>query len=74
MSEVDSPVLRLIPLLAAITVTIFATLAVTSGDESNLLITLVTAAISYFGTYYIARLLIGLIVRVTRSEGHDDQD
>ena len=74
MSEVDSPVLRLIPFLAAITVTIFATLAVTSGDESNLLITLVTAAISYFGTYYITRLLIGLIVRVTRSEGHDDQD
>lgn len=68
MSDVDSPVLRLIPFLAAITVTIFATLAVIGSKESNLLVTLATAAIAYFGTYFIVRSVIGLIVRSRRDE------
>ncbi|HCG56478.1 MULTISPECIES: hypothetical protein [Brevibacterium] len=71
MSDIDSPVLRLIPYLAAITVTIFATLALTSGGESNLLITLLTAAVSYFGTYFIVRFLIGLIFGNRGSEPED---
>ena len=73
MSDIDSPTLRLIPYLAAITVTIFATLALTSGGESNLLITLVTAAVCYFGTYFIVRFVIALIVR-SRSGEREDPD
>ena len=71
MSDVDSPVLRLIPYLAAFTVTMFLCLpAMGNGD---LLTALVIAAIAYFGTYYLVRYIIGLIVR-NRRNSPDDQD
>lgn len=72
MNDIDSPVLRLIPYLAAFTVTIFVTLAVIGSNESNLLITLVTAAIAYFGTYFLTRFVIGLVVRGSRDERGED--
>ena len=74
MNDADSPVLRLIPYLAAITVTIFATLAITGGGESNLLVTLVTAVISYFGTFYIVGFLIRLIVRRSHDDHSNEDD
>lgn len=71
MSEPENPTLRLIPYLLAITVTIFATLSVIGTGESNLLVTLVVAVVGYFGTYYLSRFVIGLIVRL--SHRHDSQ-
>lgn len=71
MSDVDSPVLRLIPYLAAFTVTIFATLSVMNRD-GNLLVILLVAVVSYFGTYYLVQLVIGLIVR-TLGKNTDDR-
>jgi predicted PurR-regulated permease PerM len=73
MSEPESPVLRLIPYLAAITVTVFATLSVVGTGDSNLLVTLVVAVVGYFGTYYLTKLIIHVIV--TRIDvDRSDQD
>lgn len=69
MSDVDSPVLRLIPYLAAFTVTVFVTIPVFGGG--HLLTALVVAVIAYFGTYYLVRFVIGLIVRNRSSEPED---
>jgi hypothetical protein len=67
------PVLRLIPYLAAITVTVFATLSVVGTGDSNLLVTLVVAVVGYFGTYYLTKLIIHVIV--TRIDvDRSDQD
>ncbi|WP_413336400.1 hypothetical protein ACH82I_06820 [Brevibacterium sp. GP-SGM9] len=70
MRDIDNPTLRLIPYLLAISVTVFATLSVIGTGESNLLVTLVVAVIGYFGTYYLSRFIIGLIVR--KSRGRDE--
>ncbi|MGO1326091.1 MAG: hypothetical protein ACTMH8_11225 [Brevibacterium aurantiacum] len=71
MSDVDSPVLRLIPYLAAFTVAVFPGLpAMGNGD---LLAAVVVAAVAYFVTYYLVRYIIGLIVR-NRRNSTDDQD
>ena len=72
MSAPDSPVLRLIPYLAAITAAIFAGLTMAGTGESNLLVTLVAAAVAYFGAYFIAKLIIHVIV--TRIDAGDDDD
>ena len=72
MSEPESPVLRLIPYLAAITVTVFATLSVVGTGESNLLVTLVVAAVGYFGTYFIVKLIIHALVTRIGSGSNDD--
>lgn len=69
MSDVDSPVLRLIPYLAGITVAIFVGLAVLGGG--NGLTALVGAAIAYFVSYYLIRYVIGFIV--DRNRDTDDQ-
>lgn len=72
MSDVDSPALRLIPYLAAFTVAVFVGLPVMgSGD---LLTALLVAALAYFATYYLARYVIGLIVRNTRGERNTDDE
>ncbi|WP_210604789.1 hypothetical protein [Brevibacterium oceani] len=70
MSETDTPVLRLIPYLAAISAAIFAGLAMAGTGESNLLVTVVAAGVGYFGAYYLAKLIIHVIV--TRID--DDPD
>lgn len=70
MSDVDSPVLRLIPYLAAFTVAVFLGLpAMGNGD----LLAAVVVAVAYFVTYYLVRYVIGLIVR-NRRNSTDDQD
>ncbi|MDN5586207.1 MAG: hypothetical protein L0G69_06530 [Brevibacterium sp.] len=71
MSDVDSPVLRLIPYLAAFTVAVFLGLPMMGGG--NLLTPLVVMAIAYFVTYYLVRYVIGLIVR-NRRNSTDDQE
>lgn len=71
MSDVDSPVLRLIPYLAAFTVAVFLGLPMMGGG--NLLTPLVVMAIAYFVTYYLVRYVIGLIVR-NRRNSTDGQD
>lgn len=71
MSETDSPVLRLIPYLAAITAAIFAGLAMAGTGESNLLVSLVAAAVAYFGAYFIAKLIIHAIVTRIGNDGQD---
>lgn len=71
MSDVDSPVLRLIPYLAAFTVAVFLGLPMMGGG--NLLTPLVVMAIAYFVTYYLVRYVIGLIVR-NRQNNTDGQD
>lgn len=72
MSDVDSPVLRLIPYLAAITAAIFVVLPRLGGD-GNLLITLVFVGVAYFGAYFLTRLIIRFIV--DHSDGdHSDGD
>ena len=73
MSEPESPVLRLIPYLAAISAAIFAGLAMAGTGESNLLVTLVAAGAGYFGAYFIAKLIIHAIVTRIDSGGHNDQ-
>lgn len=69
MSDVDSPVLRLIPYLAAFTVTVFVTIPVFGGGQ--LLMALVVAVIAYFGTYYLVQYVIGLVVRHRRNNTDD---
>ncbi|GAA1537034.1 hypothetical protein [Brevibacterium picturae] len=70
MSDVDSPVLRLIPYLAAFTVAVFLGLpAMGNGD----LLAAVVVAVAYFVTYYLVRYIIGLIVR-NRRNSTEDQD
>ncbi|AZL12098.1 hypothetical protein CXR25_04165 [Brevibacterium aurantiacum] len=71
MSEVDSPVLRLIPFLAAFTVAVF--LGLPAMGNGDLLAAVVVAAVAYFVTYYLVRYIIGLIVR-NRRNSTDDQD
>lgn len=71
MSDVDSPVLRLIPYLAAFTVAVFLGLPMMGGG--NLMTPLIVMAIAYFVTYYLVRYIIGLIVR-NRRNSTDDQD
>ncbi|AZT96319.1 hypothetical protein [Brevibacterium aurantiacum] len=71
MSDVDSPVLRLIPYLAAFTVTVF--LGLPAMGNGDLLAAVVVAAVAYFVTYYLVRYIIGLIVR-NRRNSTDDQD
>jgi hypothetical protein len=61
MSEPQSPVLRLIPYLAAITAAVFITLPRLGGD-GDLLIHLVFGAVAYFAAYYIVKLIIHVIV------------
>ncbi|MGC3020975.1 MULTISPECIES: hypothetical protein [unclassified Brevibacterium] len=61
MSEPQSPVLRLIPYLAAITAAVFITLPRLGGD-GDLLINLVFGAVAYFAAYYIVKLIIHVIV------------
>ncbi|TGD27314.1 hypothetical protein EB835_18755 [Brevibacterium sp. S22] len=73
MSESESPVLRLIPYLAAISAAIFAGLAMTGTGESNLLVSLVAAAVAYFGAYFIVKLIIHAVVTRIDSGNHDDQ-
>lgn len=68
MSDTDSPVARLVPYLLAITVTVFATLAVV-GQGGNLLLTLVIAVVAYFGTYFLSQFVIRLFTR--RGRGDD---
>lgn len=65
MSDVDSPVLRLIPYLAAFTVAVFCGLPVLGSG--NLLTAIVVVAFAYFVTYYLVRYIIGLIVRHHRN-------
>ncbi len=72
MSEPESPVLRLIPYLAAITAAIFVVLPRLGGDW-NLLMSLVFAAVAYFGAYFIVKLIIHAIVTRIDSGGHNDQ-
>lgn len=74
MSDVDNPTLRLIPYLLAISVMVFATLTVVGTGESNLLVTLVVAAIGYFGTFYLTKLIIHAIVTRIDDGGHDDRN
>ena len=69
MSDIDSPVLRLIPYLAAFTVTIFVTLPLFANG--SLLTALLVAALAYFGTYFLTRFVIGLIVRSSRGEDRE---
>ncbi|TSI16918.1 hypothetical protein [Brevibacterium aurantiacum] len=71
MSDVDSPVLRLIPYLAAFTVAVFVGLPVMGNGD--LLTAVVVIAVAYFMTYYLVRYVIGLIVRSRRNRT-DDQD
>ncbi|GAA1926974.1 hypothetical protein GCM10009689_02140 [Brevibacterium antiquum] len=71
MSDVDSPVLRLIPYLAAFTVAVF--LGLPAMGNGDLLTTVVVIAVAYFVTYYLVRYVIGLIVR-NRRNSTDDQD
>lgn len=71
MSEPDSPVLRLIPYLAAISAAIFAGLAMAGTGESNLLVTLVAAGAGYFGAYYLVKLIIHVII--TRFDAGDGE-
>lgn len=71
MSDVDSPVLRLIPYLAAFTVAVFVGLPVMGNG--NPLTAVVVIAVSYFVTYYLLRYVIGLIVR-NRRNNIDDRD
>ncbi|AZL04900.1 hypothetical protein [Brevibacterium aurantiacum] len=71
MSDVDSPVLRLIPYLAAFTVAVF--LGLPAMGNGDLLAAVVVAAVAYFVTYYLVRYVIGLIVR-NRRNSTDDQD
>lgn len=71
MSDVDSPVLRLIPFLAAFTVAVF--LGLPAMGNGDLLAAVVVAAVAYFVTYYLVRYVIGLIVR-NRRNSTDDQD
>ncbi|MCF2572063.1 hypothetical protein [Brevibacterium sp. UCMA 11754] len=71
MSDVDSPVLRLIPYLAAFTVAVFVGLPVMGNGD--LLTAVVVIAVAYFVTYYLVRYVIGLIVRNHRNST-DDQD
>ena len=73
MSEPESPVLRLIPYLAAITAAIFIALPRLGGD-GNLLISLVFAAVAYFAVYFIVKLIIHVLVTRIDSGSHDDQD
>ncbi len=68
MNEPDSPVLRLIPYLAAITAAIFIFLPRLSG-AGDLLTGLIFAAAAYFGIYYLAKLIIHVIV--TRIDDDD---
>ncbi|WP_025778791.1 hypothetical protein [Brevibacterium sp. VCM10] len=72
MSEPDSPVLRLIPYLAAISAAIFAGLAMAGTGESNLLVTLVVAGAGYFGAYFIVKLIIHVLVTRIDSGSNDD--
>ena len=60
MSEPDSPVLRLIPYLAAITAAILV--ALPQLGEADVLIAAVFAAAAYFGVYYLAKLIIWAIL------------
>ncbi|MBM6591271.1 hypothetical protein [Brevibacterium sp. RIT 803] len=71
MSDVDSPVLRLIPYLGAFTVAVFVGLPVMGNGD--LLTAVVVIAVAYFVTYYLVRYVIGLIVRNRRSST-DEQD
>jgi hypothetical protein len=71
MSETDTPVLRLIPYLAAISAAIFAGLAMAGTGESNLLVTVVAAGVGYFGAYYLAKLIIHAIVTRIGGDGQD---
>ncbi|PCC53353.1 hypothetical protein [Brevibacterium aurantiacum] len=71
MSDVDSPVLRLIPYLAAFTVAVF--LGLPAMGNGDLLAAVVVAAVAYFVTYYLVGYIIGLIVR-NRRNSTDDQD
>ena len=73
MSEPESPVLRLIPYLAAITAAIFVVLPRLGGD-GNLLMSLVFAAVAYFGAYFIVKLIIHALVTRIGSDHHDDHD
>ena len=68
MSEPDSPVLRLIPYLAAITAAIFIALPRLGGD-GDLLAGLLFAAAAYFGVYYLSKLIIHVII--TRIDDDD---
>lgn len=61
MRDVENPVLRLIPYLAAITAAVFIALPRLGGD-GDLLITFVFAAAAYFGAYFLTRLIIHVIV------------
>ncbi|UVI36951.1 hypothetical protein [Brevibacterium spongiae] len=72
MSEPESPVLRLIPYLAAITAAVFITLPRLGGD-GNLLITLVFGAVAYFAAYFIVKLIIHALVTRFDAGDHDDQ-
>ncbi len=71
MSETDTPILRLIPYLAAISAAIFAGLAMAGTGESNLLVTVVAAGVGYFGAYYLAKLIIHAIVTRIGGDGQD---
>lgn len=71
MSEPESPVLRLIPYLAAITAAIFVVLRRLGGD-GNLLMSLVFAAVAYFGAYFIVKLIIHALVTRIDSGSNDD--
>src|SRR5699024_2057815 len=68
MNEPDSPVLRLIPYLAAITAAVFIFLP-RLGGAGDLLTGLIFAAAAYFGVYYLAKLIIHVIV--TRIDDDD---
>lgn len=68
MRDIDSPVLRLIPYLAAITAAVFITLP-RLGADANLLITVVFAAAAYFGAYFLSTLIIyGIVTRIDDDE------
>lgn len=72
MSEPESPVLRLIPYLAAITAAVFITLP-RLGSDGNMLINIVFGAVAYFAVYFIVKLIIHALVTRFDDGGHDDQ-
>lgn len=73
MSESESPVLRLIPYLAAITAAVFITLP-RLGEDGNLLIAFVFGAAAYFGAFYLTKLIIHVIVTRIDVGDSDDRD
>jgi hypothetical protein len=73
MSEPESPVLRLIPYLAAITVSGLRRTAPWSAPGSPTCSSrLVVAAVAYFGAYFIVKLIIHVLVTRIDSGSNDD--